>query len=180
MPGATPPVPFQLSPAQTVSFHPIGFPSRYSRVESHVVIVDDVWALVGGSSFRRRGLTFDGSSDLVLTDTQVVNGRSPGIRDFRRALMAARLGIPADADHPSYVQLYDGRRSFDLVRSTLQAGGLGKIDLMWNGQTPGVTTPTVDPTAQPSPIDLSNPDGRSFSPVVAGIVAALAASSSGP
>ncbi len=180
MPGATPPIPFQLSPAQTVSFHPIGFPGRYSRVESHVVIVDNSWALVGGSSFRRRGLAFDGSSDLVLTDTQVVNGRSPSIRDFRRALMATRLGIPVDADHPSYVQLYDGRQSFDLVRSTLQAGGLGKIDLMWNGQTPGVTTPTVDPTAQPSPIDLSNPDGRNFSPVVAGIVAALAASSSGP
>ena len=46
MSGATPPVPFQLSPAQTVSFHPIGFPGRYSRIESHVVIVDDVWALV--------------------------------------------------------------------------------------------------------------------------------------
>ena len=51
---------------------------------------------------------------------------------------------------------------------------------MWNGQTPGVTTPTVKPTAQPAPIDLTNPDGRSFSPVVAGIVAALAASSNGP
>src|SRR5208282_5744370 len=113
-------------------------------------------------------------------DTQVTNGRSPGIRDFRRMLMASRLGIPADADHPSYVQLYDGRQSFDLVRSTLQAGGLGKIDLMWNGQTPGVTTPPVGPTAQPSPIDLSNPDGRSFGVLVAGIVAALAASSSGP
>ena len=62
--------------------------------------------------------------------------------------------------------------------SRVQAG-VG-VDLMWNGQTPGVTTPTVKPTAQPAPIDLTNPDGRSFSPVVAGIVAALAASSNGP
>jgi hypothetical protein len=157
-------------------FHPIGFPGRYSRIESHVVIVDDVSALIGGSTFRRRGLSFDGSSDLVLTDTQLVNARAASIRDFRRAIMAARLGIAADASHPSYIQLNDGRQSFDLVRSILQSDGLGYIDLMWNGQSPGVTTPPVVPSVQPSPIDVSNPDGRSFGPAVAAIVAALAAS----
>jgi len=163
----------QLPTAQTVAFHPIGFPGRYSRIETNLVIVDDCWMLIGGSTFRRRGLTFDGSSDLVLTDTQVENGRSPTIRDFRRALLAARLGIPTDQEHPSYVQLFDGQRAFSLIRQTLQGGGLGKIDLWWNGQTPGVTTAT------PLPIGQANPDGRDFDVATAQLVALLAASSSG-
>jgi phosphatidylserine/phosphatidylglycerophosphate/cardiolipin synthase-like enzyme len=172
-PDAEPAIPSQLPTAQTVAFHPIGFPGRYSRLESTVVIVDDAWALIGGSTFRRRGLTFDGSSDLVLTDTKLVNGRSPAIRDFRRALMASRLGIPADAEHPSYVQLYDGQRSFQFIRQMLQSGGGGYIDLLWNGQTPGVT-----PTP-PLTIAQANPDGRDFSVATAAIVSAIAASSSG-
>ena len=163
----------QLPTAQAVGFHPIGFPGRYSRVESTVVIVDDRWMLIGGSTFRRRGLTFDGSSDLILTDTQLRNGRSLAIRDFRRTLLAARLGIPADAEHPSYVQLADGRHAFDLIRQTLQAGGLGKIDLWWNGSTPGVTPAT------PLPIAQSNPDGRDFDAATATLVALIAQSTSG-
>ena len=171
--NSQPPVAPQLPTSQVVSFHPIGFPGRYSRVESTVVIVDDTWALVGGSSFRRRGLTFDGSSDLVLTDTQLANGRSPGIRDFRRSLMAARLGIPTDADHPSYIQLYDGQQSFNLIRTTLQNGGLGYIDRMWNGQTPSITPTTPLPLAQ------ANPEGRAFDATMASLVSAIAASTSG-
>jgi len=158
---------------QTVGFHPIGFPGRYSRIETTLVIVDDCWLLLGGSTFRRRGLTFDGSSDLVLTDTQLENGRSPAIRDFRRTIMAARLGIPADQEHPSYVQLNDGQRAFSLIRQTLQGGGLGKIDLWWNGHTPSVTPTT------PLPIAQANPEGRDFDAATALLVAALAGDGSG-
>jgi hypothetical protein len=46
----------------------MGFPGRTSRLESTVVIVDDVWTMVGSSTLRRRGLSFDGGSDLVFTD----------------------------------------------------------------------------------------------------------------
>lgn len=163
----------QLLTAQTVSFHPIGFPGRYSRIENTVIIIDDTWALLGGSSFRRRGLTFDGSSDVVFTDTQVVNGRSPAIRDFRRTLLAGRLGIPADQEHPSFVQLFDGQQSFQLIRQMLQSGGLGHIDRLWNGQTPNVAPTT------PLPIAQANPDGRDFDAATEALVAILAASSSG-
>ena len=172
-PAAHPAVASQLPKAQTVAFHPTGFPGRDSRVESTVVIIDDTWALVGGSSFRRRGLTLDGSIDVVFTDTQVANGRSPSIRDFRRTLLAARLGIPADQEHPSYVQLYDGQQSFQLIRQTLQSGGLGHIDRLWNGQTPHV------PQTTPLPIAQSNPDGRDFDVAAAALVSVIAASSSG-
>jgi hypothetical protein len=171
--AANPAVAPQLPTAQTVAFHPIGFPGRYSRIESTVVIVDDCWMLIGGSAFRRRGLSFDGSSDAVLSDTQLENGRSPAIRNFRRSLLAARLGIPDDQEHPSFVQLFDGHASFRLIRQTLQAGGLGNIDLWWNGQTPGITTTT------PLPIAQANPDGRDFDVATAELVALIAASESG-
>ena len=87
--------------------------------------------------------------------------------------MAARLGIPADAEHPSYVQLNDGQRSFQLVRQMLQSGGLGYIDLLWSGFTPNVTTtPALT-------MDQANPDGRGFSFGQAAITSAFAASVSG-
>jgi hypothetical protein len=172
-PTASPAQLAALADDATVGFHPIGFPGRSSRIETTVVIVDDRWLLIGGSTFRRRGLTFDGSSDLVLTDTQLENGRSPAIRNFRRTLLAARLGIPADQEHPSFVQLFDGQRSFALIRQILQGGGLGKIDLWWNGRTPGIT-----PAAALN-LDQANPDGRSFDLLTANVVATIAAASAG-
>src|SRR5436853_7617428 len=80
--------------SRVAAFHPVGFPGRASRLESTVVIIDDLWAMVGSSTFRRRGLTFDGGSDLVFSDLDLVDGVSPAIVDFRRKLMASRLGIP--------------------------------------------------------------------------------------
>jgi hypothetical protein len=53
--GTSPVTP--LSPSQAILFHPIGFPGRFSRVETNVVIVDDCWAVVGGANataFRLR------------------------------------------------------------------------------------------------------------------------------
>jgi hypothetical protein len=51
--GASPLTP--LPKQQTVLFHPVGFPGRFSRLETNVVIVDDVWAMLGGATIRRRG-----------------------------------------------------------------------------------------------------------------------------
>lgn len=154
-----------LPAERTVTFHPVGFPGRPSRLESLVVIVDDVWALVGSSSFRRRGLTFDGGSDLVFTDAALVEGRSPAIADFRRRLMASRLGVPGGAQspfglmpHPTFVRLADGIEAFYAIREQLVAGGLGTIERLWNGRTPGVTP--IDPNSVS--IDLANPEGQEY------------------
>jgi hypothetical protein len=154
-----------LPDSRVVSFHPVGFPGRPTRIESTVVIVDDVWALVGSSTFRRRGLTFDGGSDLVFTDTDLVNGRSPAIANFRRQLLAQRLGIRASETNafgtmpdPSFVRLADGAESFRVIREMLIAGGLGKIDRLWNGELPGVTR--IPPTSVSN--DVTNPEGQEF------------------
>jgi hypothetical protein len=151
---------------RVVSFHPLGFPGLQSSLESLVVIVDDVWALVGSSSFRRRGLTFDGGSDLVFTDVNLIDGRSPAIARFRRDLMAARLGISASdigvlgspEPHPTFVRLNEGVNAFYAIREMLQAGGLGKIERLWNGRMRGAP-PT--PTPLPS-LEIVNPDGLDF------------------
>jgi len=145
---------------RVTAFHPVGFPGRPSRLESTVVIVDDLWALVGSSTFRRRGLTFDGGSDLVFTDTELVSGRSQAIANFRRQLMATRLSIRTadNAFDPNLIKLNDGIEAFYLIRDMLQAGGLGKIERLWNGRTPGVEP--IDPTGVSQ--GLANPEGHEF------------------
>jgi hypothetical protein len=154
-----------LPSERVVAFHPIGFPGRPSRLESTVVVVDDLWALVGSSTFRRRGLTFDGSSDIVFTDFELEDGRSPAIMSFRRQLMASRLGIKASDSNdfgvmpgPDFVRLRDGVEAFQVVREMLLPGGLGKIARLWNGRVPGTAPPDPGVIA----MDLANPEGLEF------------------
>jgi hypothetical protein len=157
--------------AQFALFHPIGFPGRFARVETNVVIIDDVWAMIGGCTWRRRGLTFDGSSDLVFTDTLLENGRSSAIRDFRRGLMANRLGIPSDSSQASYVALNHASTAFGIIRDALSSGGLGKISAIWDGTTSGLTPAT------PLSPDQGDPDGRDLDEVTAAIISLLGAAS---
>jgi hypothetical protein len=163
------------TPQRIMAFHPVGFPGRPSRLESTVVVVDDLWALVGSSTFRRRGLTFDGGGDVVWTDTDLAGGRAKSIRDFRRKLMAARLGVAASNSGQKadarWTQLFDGVESFYVVQELLQAGGLGKIDKLWNGETPGVDK--IDPKSLA--IDVANPEGQEFADPKSGIFAAAVA-----
>ena len=167
--GASPVTP--LPPSQTVLFHPIGFPGRYSRVETNVVIIDDSWAMIGGATIRRRGLTFDGSSDLVFTDMLLENGRSAAIRDFRRNLLASRLGVQPDSSQPSFVALGEASTAFSFARDVVAAGGLGDVSPVWDGTTPGLS-PATGLTA-----DQANPEGREFDYATAVIIAALGAAS---
>ncbi|MCP9469002.1 MAG: hypothetical protein NNA31_03265 [Nitrospira sp.] len=157
-----------LPSANVVSFHPVGFPGRPSRLESQVVIVDDEWAMVGSSSFRRRGLTFDGGSDLVWTDLERSDGAAPSIASFRKMLMAARLGITGNGFDSRRLMLEDVADVFHFIRETLRDGGLGRIEPLWNGRTDGVTysEPTLDS-------NLVNPEGVEFQTLNALVFAAL-------
>ena len=167
---AAPPV-TPLPPTQALIFHPIGFPGRFSRVETNVVIVDDCWTMIGGASIRRRGLTMDGSSDLVLTDTLIEDGRSAAIRDYRRVLMANRLGVTTTTTDPSYVALDRADTAFHLVKDALAGAGLGDITGVWDGVTPGLTPATA------LPVDQANPDGRDLDYGTALLIAAFGAAS---
>lgn len=152
---------------RVVAFHPVGFPGRPSRLETTTVIVDDVWALVGSSTLRRRGLTFDGGTDVVVTDQNLVEGRSPSIAALRRSLQASRLGIavptavPAGSVLPlpasSFVRLADGVEAFHEIREMLRGGGQGRITRL----TPA--DPAGRPPTTPAPdIDVVNPDSETY------------------
>lgn len=152
---------------RVVAFHPVGFPGRPSRLETTTVIVDDVWALVGSSSLRRRGLTFDGGTDVVVTDQNLVEGRSPAIAALRRSLQASRLGIAGPAPvapgqvpplpASSFVRLADGVEAFHEIREMLRGGGQGKITRL----TPA--DPIGRPPTSPAPnIDVVNPDSETY------------------
>jgi hypothetical protein len=162
--------------SRVVVFHPMGFPGRPCRLESTVVIVDDLWALVGSSTLRRRGLAFDGGADMVLADADLVEGRSRAIAAFRRALQAERLGIAAPGAPPAlpasgFVRLADGVEAFHEIREMLRAGGLGRIARL-------APPDPLDHTASPGPIDAVNPDGETVDLPVLFALLALAGSAS--
>lgn len=147
-----------LPQKQVVCFHPVGFPGRANNIENNIIIVDDQWALIGSSALRRRGLTFDGSTDLVFTDFDTTNGYAPTIRQLRKQLFAQRLGITGSATTSTKAVLLENpTKTFNLIRQMLIDGGLGKIERVWNGRTEGV--PFADPT-----IDrlVANPEGNEF------------------
>jgi hypothetical protein len=105
---------------RVAAFHPIGFPGRPTAIRSTVVIVDDVWALVGTSHFRRRGMTFDGGVDVVSIDRAFgPRGTSVGIARFRQELLANRLGvtIPAGpgASSALWTRLAEPESTFDVL-----------------------------------------------------------------
>lgn len=168
------------APQRVVAFHPMGFPGRPLRLNTNIVIVDDMWACIGSSTIRRRGLTFDGGLDVVFTDRTIENGRSLAIADLRRNLMAGHLGVSAPAvdamPEAPWVRLKDGYQAFWTVKELLDQGGAGLIEPIWDGQVPGV--PPIDTADFPNR-DVADPDGRNFQTIVALIVAAIS-SAAGP
>jgi hypothetical protein len=92
-------------------------------------------------------------------DRQIRDGYSRKVRDYRRALMAAKLrvtppgnNVPLSAD---WVRLSHPVSAFDLVADLLAQGGLGRIKSLY----PGPADTTVLPTGQ----NIADPDGSSSS-----------------
>ena len=150
-----------LPEKRVVVFHPIGFPGRPSLLENHIVIVDDQWMLLGSSAMRRRSLTFDGSTDLVIGGFDLEKGINPAIRDFRKQLLQLRLGINdsnrTSLNNPNAARLQDGREAFYVVREMLKDGGYGLIERLHDGREPHITY--VEPTLDK---EIWNPEGTTF------------------
>jgi hypothetical protein len=147
--------------------HPIGFPGRPLRTGTTVVCVDDVWLLVGTSSPTRRGLTFDGSTDVVLLDRQLDEGYSAGIRQLRRALMGRMVGASAPSAGATSTATW-----VKLARPAPAA--LAVSELVGTEGGAGLAEPLYTPTptaghGQPAAPSLADPDGRNVSSfIVAG------------
>jgi hypothetical protein len=159
-----------VDPARVTLFHPLGFPGRPLRLMHTVIAVDDMWLFVGSGSFTRRGLLFDGNLSVALIDRQIEAGRSRAIRAFRRQLMEQHLAavpVPGSAAQgfPSAnrARIADLNESYFAFRDTLDQGGAGLIEGLFNGVASGQTP--IPATAFPHR-DLADPDGSTF-PVTA-------------
>ncbi len=69
-------------------------PGRSLHLDATSVVVDDAWALTGGTHLWRRGLGFDASLAVAVFDERLSNGRPAEVVAFRRTLVADRLGLP--------------------------------------------------------------------------------------
>jgi hypothetical protein len=140
-------------------FHPVGFPGRWAAIRSTIVVVDDVWSLVGATHFRRRGMTFDGSVAVASFDRDIEEGYSRKVRAFRRDLMAAKLGVTATdaAGNPTadWLRLQRPESAFDLVADLIRQGGLGRLAPLWLGPTDTNVLPQTDDVADPDGSDGS-------------------------
>jgi hypothetical protein len=128
--------------------------------------VDDVWLFLGSGSFNRRGLLFDGNLSVALCDRQIEAGRSRAIRDFRRELMENHLGAapvpgsPTPAfSHANRTRLADVHEAYFAFRDTIDQGGSGLIQSLFDGVVTG--QPPI-PTDSFPHRDLADPDGSTF------------------
>ncbi|WP_412066280.1 hypothetical protein [Rhizobium sp. SYY.PMSO] len=146
--------------------HPVGMPGRPMTIHSSTVIVDDVWCMTGASSLSRRGLTFDGSNDVVLTDWLLDRGASTAIRNHRKALMATHLGVgptpvgggapPNIVGAPSgdWVRLHNPITAHEAFADCLAAGHRTKLLPLWAGPDP-----LAPESAIAHPASVADPDG---------------------
>jgi hypothetical protein len=110
-----------VAPGRVALFAPGAGAGRSVRLASTTVIVDDAYALTGTTHLWRRGLTFDSSLAVSVFDERVTDGRPQEVRNFRRALLAGRLGIPVSLvpdDPPELAQAildFDRTGSFRLA-----------------------------------------------------------------
>jgi hypothetical protein len=99
-------------------------------------------------------MTFDGAADLVSFDRAIEDGYSKKLRQFRRALMATRLGVPVGTGPANataeWAALELPRTAFGVVRNLLGEGGAGLIKPLWEGYNPDVI---------PASLDAADPDG---------------------
>ncbi len=143
---------------RVAAFHPAGFPGRTAYLRSTTVVVDDVWALVGTSHLRRRGMTFDGGCDIASMDRRLDgSGVSSAVRAFRQQVMATRLGVtvPTSPGTTSamWTRLATGQGAFGVLADVLAAGGLGYCLPVWAGPADGDVVAASDALSDPDGVD---------------------------
>ena len=146
-----------VDPKRVAAFHPFGFPGRAPAIRTTTVIVDDVYCLSGTSHFRRRGMTFDGALDIANFDRALAEGYSKGIADFRRRLLAEKLGLvnatTVAAATALWLRLGSPEGMFDVVRELLAEGGAGRLQPVWSGPKADGILPKDDKYVDPDGVD---------------------------
>jgi hypothetical protein len=150
----------QDAPGRVVAFSPVGFPGRWSAIRSTVVLVDDVYALVGASHFRRRGMTFDGGAAVASMDRQLDGwGVSASIASFRQMLAARKLGVDVPSGPAAttalWTRLARPASMFATLVELLAEGGQGYCSPVWAGPTDTSVIPQTDDISDPNGLDAS-------------------------
>jgi hypothetical protein len=160
--------------SRVIFAHPMGAPGRPLIIRTTTIIVDDVWCLTGTSNISRRGLTFDGSLDVVVADRAIDRGAGVAIRAHRKALMGIHLGLAPGPDAnglptADWVRLEQGLSAHRVFAEQLKSAGNGKLLPLWPG--PDSTRPGA---VQPHLADVADPDGRGGATLVQTLASALA------
>jgi hypothetical protein len=150
----------QAAPGQVLAFSPVGFPGRWSAIRSTTVLVDDVYALVGASHFRRRGMTFDGGVSVASMDRQLDGwGVSASIASFRQMLVACKLGVDVPSGPAAttalWTRLARPESMFAALTELLAEGGQGYCSPVWAGPTDTTVIPQTDDISDPNGLDAS-------------------------
>ena len=130
-----------------VVFSPGAGPFSHVRMASTVVVVDDVWAMVGNTHLWRRGLSFDASLAVAVFDEANRFGRGAAVSAFRTQLAADRLGV-ANTQVPLV-----GHEFVATLRRLAEGGGAGRLSSGAIVPSPGAGAPSSDDSA------LWNTDG---------------------
>jgi phosphatidylserine/phosphatidylglycerophosphate/cardiolipin synthase-like enzyme len=153
---------------------PVGTPVY---VHSKVVVVDDVWAMIGSDNLNRRSWTHDSELSVAVIDSEA-DGRAPvdpggegdGARRFARDLRLKLMGEHLDAGHDETEHLLDPVAAFDAIKVSAD-----RLKAWYDGgrsgpRPPGRLRPHV-PEALPSrhrpwaiPVyrAIYDPDGRGW------------------
>lgn len=73
---------------------PDGGGPRSIYVHCKLMIVDDIYAVIGSSNIGRRSMTYDSELDVAVVDADVVDGVCRFARDLRRSLWGEHLNLP--------------------------------------------------------------------------------------
>lgn len=128
-------------------FSPGAGPFSHVRLASTVVVIDDVWALVGNTHLWRRGLSFDSSLAAAVFDEANLFGRGAAVSALRVQLAADRLGV-LNTQIPLV-----GHEFVASIRRLAEGGGAGRLAPGAIPRAPASETPTA------TDLLLWNPDG---------------------
>lgn len=119
-------------PDRVLAYHPMAFAGRPLSLLTNLIVIDDVWAMLGTSSFRRRGLGFDGGCDVVYTGYDIQDSVSSLAADLRRKRLATHLGLQppggGEISLTNWVRIQSMEGSYHAIRDLLNAGGGSGIE----------------------------------------------------
>ena len=103
-------------------------------VHAKLMIIDDIWAIIGSANINRRCMTHDSEIDIAVIDGKIENGRRKFARNLRKSLWAEHLGVGASrVDDPiASISLWSGIAAARTGHIAVYPRPIGSDSLLWN------------------------------------------------